>query len=73
MSTKVTIARQETIEVKIGNRKVKIEVPSEVKAYAFDVLIHDDRKNVQKENYLTLMTLLAAAYRAGQESNWDTT
>ena len=68
MSTKATIARPATIEVKIGNKKVKIEVPSEVKAYVFDVLIHDDRKDVQNEHYRTLMTLLAAAYRAGQKS-----
>jgi hypothetical protein len=69
MSTKVAIARPATIEVKIGIRKVKIEIPSEVKAYVFDVLIHDDRKDVQNEHYRTLMTLLAAAYRAGQKSN----
>lgn len=67
MSAKRTSAPLETIQFKVGNKKVEIEVSLKVKE-AFNVARHDDSKDMQRKRYLAVMDLLAAAYRAGKAS-----
>jgi hypothetical protein len=56
------------IEIFIDDKKVKIMVPKEVKAHFTNQFARPNPTPLQKKRYITLMSLLRAAYKAGQAS-----
>ena len=58
-----------SIDIFIDDKKVKINVPAEVKAHFSDQFVRANPTALQKKKYVTLMSLLRAAYKAGKESN----
>jgi hypothetical protein len=67
--TEVTVAtgRTATIEVEIGDRKVRVPVPAEVKAYFNEQFVRRNPTPTQSKRFATLMNLLRAAYQKGKE------
>lgn len=65
----VTTGSMASVEIFIDDKKVRISVPPEVKAYFNAQFVRDKPSKLQRQKYTTLMTLLRAAYRAGQNSN----
>jgi hypothetical protein len=56
------------IELFIDDEKVKISVPKEVKAHFDDQFVRENPTSLQKKKYAVLMSLLRAAYKAGQKA-----
>jgi len=54
------------VRIRIDGKDVKITVPREIKAYFDDQFVRPNPTALQKRKYATLMSLLQAAYKAGQ-------
>jgi hypothetical protein len=57
------------IDIYIDDKKVKITVPKEVRADFNNQFVRSNPTALQKRKYATLMSLLRAAYKAGQNAN----
>jgi predicted metal-dependent hydrolase len=58
-----------TINLPVDGQTVKITVPKEVKAHFTNQFVRANPSKLQKQKYTTLMSLLRAAYKAGQASS----
>lgn len=67
----VTIQSGKTANIKItiDGKEVRISVPVEVKAYFNAQFVRANPTPEQKKRYATVMSLLRAAYQAGQKSS----
>lgn len=65
--TTINTGKNASIDITVDDKRVKIPVPSEVRAYFTEQFVRDTPTPQQRRKYATVMTLLAAAYKAGRD------
>ena len=58
-----------TITFPVDGQTVTVAVPKEIKAHFRNQFVRANPSPLQKQKYRTLMSLLAAAYKAGQANS----
>jgi len=69
--TTILVGATAEIKIFIDDKPVKITVPKEVKAYFVSQFVRSNPTPAQKQKYTTLMSLLRAAYKAGQAAQGE--